>query len=61
MAGTKVLDRDCTTAEVEKNMATKLTVEVGGPCGPADADKDPAKDAVGLDDKKEKKKSLLKK
>ena len=61
MAGTKVLDRDCTAAKAGKNMAMKATVGVGGPCGLADAAKDTAKGAVGLEDKKEKKKGLLKK
>ncbi len=57
----KPLDRDCTAAKAGKNMAMKATVGVGGPCGPADAAKDTAKDAVDLDDKKDKKKGLLKK
>ncbi len=48
----KPLDRDCTAAKAGKNTALKATVGVGGPCGPADA----AKDTVGLDDKKAKKK-----
>ena len=56
----KPLDRDCTAAKAGKNMAMKATVGVGGPCGPADAAKDTAKDAVRLDDKKEKKKGLRK-
>lgn len=56
MAVPKPLDRDCTAAKAEKNIAMKATVGVGGPCGPADAAKDTAKDAVGLDDKKKKKK-----
>jgi hypothetical protein len=57
----KPLDRDCTAAKAGKNMAMKATVGVGGPCGPADAAKDTAKGAVGLEDKKKKKKGLLKK
>ena len=39
----------------------KATIGVGRPCGPGDAAKDSAKEAVGLDDRKEKKKGLLKK
>ena len=50
-----VLDRDCTAAKAGKNVAMKATVGVGGPCGPADAAKDTAKGAVGLDDEKDKK------
>ena len=51
----KVLDRDCTATKAAKNTAMKATVGVGGPCGPADAAMDTAKDATGLDGKKEKK------
>ena len=40
------------------NLAMNATVGVGGPCGPADAAKDTAKDTVGLDDKKKKKKEM---
>ncbi|MEA3468688.1 MAG: hypothetical protein U9R57_10775 [Thermodesulfobacteriota bacterium] len=62
VAGPKeVLDRDCTAAKAARNTAMKATVSAGGPCGPADAAKDTAKEAVGLDEKKEKKKGLLKK
>ena len=42
-------------------MAMKATVGVGGPCGPADAAKDTAKGAVGLDDKEDKKRKKKKK
>ena len=51
-----VLDRDCTAAKAGKNLAMKATVGIGGPCGPADAAKDTAKGAVGLEDKKKGKK-----
>jgi hypothetical protein len=53
--GKKALDRDCTPEKAAKNTVMKATVGVGGPCGPADAAKDTAKDAVGLDGKKHKK------
>lgn len=56
----KVLDRDCTAAKAAKNTAMKATEGVGGPCCPADAAKDTAKDAAGLDDKKGKKKEKRK-
>ena len=56
-----LLDRDCTAAKAGKNMAMKATVGVGGPCGPADAAKDTAKGAVGLDDKEDKKRKKKKK
>ncbi len=55
-----VLDRDCTAAKAGKNMAMKATVGVGGPCGPADAAKDTAKGAVGLDEKEDKKRGKKK-
>lgn len=57
----KVLDRDCTAEKTAKNTAMKATVGVGGPCGPTDVIKDKNKDAVGLDDKKDKKKKDKKK
>ncbi len=49
----KALERDCTAEKAGKNMAMKATIGVGGPCGPADAAKDTAKNATGLDEKKE--------
>ncbi len=57
IAGPKeALDRDCTAEKAGRNMAMKATLGVGGPCGPADAAKDTAKDAVNLEHKSVKKK-----
>jgi hypothetical protein len=45
------LDPDCTAEKAAKSAAAKATVGVGGRCSPAEAAKDTAKDAVGLEDK----------
>lgn len=44
-----VLDPDCTAEKAAKSAATKAAVGVGGRCSPAEAAKDTAKDAAGLD------------
>ena len=45
------LDPDCTAEKAAKSAAAKATVGVGGRCSPAEAAKDSAKDAVGIDGK----------
>jgi len=45
------LDPDCTAEKAAKSAAAKATVGVGGRCSPAEAAKDSAKDAAGLDGK----------
>lgn len=45
------LDPDCTAEKAAKSAATKAVVGVGGRCSPAEAAKDTAKDAAGLEDK----------
>lgn len=47
-----------TAGKAAKNTALKASFGVGGPCGPADAAKDTTKKAVGLDEKKHKKKEI---
>jgi hypothetical protein len=46
-----VVDPDCTAQKAAKSAAEKATVGVGGRCSPAEAAKDTAKGAVGLEDK----------
>jgi len=46
------LDPDCTAEKAAKGAAAKATVGVGGRCSPAEAAKDTAKDAAGVDNKK---------
>ncbi|MEQ1802668.1 MAG: hypothetical protein ABL989_12150 [Gammaproteobacteria bacterium] len=46
-----IADPDCTAEKAAKSTATKAVVGVGGRCSPAEAAKDTAKDAVGLEDK----------
>jgi hypothetical protein len=45
------LDPDCTAEKAAKGAATKATVGVGGRCSPAEAAKDSAKRAAGVEDK----------
>jgi hypothetical protein len=45
------LDPDCTAEKAAKSAAAKATVGVGGRCSPAEAAKDSAKDAAGIDGK----------
>ena len=45
------LDPDCTAEKAAKGAAADATVGVGGRCSPAEAAKDTAKDAVGVNDK----------
>lgn len=46
-----VFDPDCTAAKAAKATAMRATVGVGGRCTPAEAAKDSARDAVGIEDK----------
>ena len=46
-----IADPDCTAEKAAKSAAAKATVGVGGRCSPAEAAKDTAKGAVGLEDK----------
>ena len=46
-----VLDPDCTAEKAAKSAAAKATVGVGGRCSPAEAAKDKAKKATGIDSK----------
>ena len=46
-----IVDPDCTAENAAKSAAAKATVGVGGRCSPAEAAKDTAKGAVGLEDK----------
>jgi len=46
-----IVDPDCTAEKAAKSAAAKATGGVGGRCSPAEAAKDTAKDAVGLEDK----------
>ena len=45
------LDPDCTAEKAAKSAAAKATVGVGGRCSPAEAAKDAAKGAAGIEDK----------
>jgi hypothetical protein len=45
------LDPDCTAEKAAKSATAKATIGVGGRCSPAEAVKDSAKDAVGIEDK----------
>jgi hypothetical protein len=45
------IDPECTTEKAAKSAATKATVGVGGRCSPAEAAKDQAKGAAGVEDK----------
>ncbi len=45
------LDPDCTAEKAAKGAAAKATVGVGGRCSPAEAAKDSAKRAAGVEDK----------
>mgnify|MGYP003409207840 FL=1 len=44
-----IIDPDCTAEKAAKSTATKAVVGVGGRCSPAEAAKDTAKDATGID------------
>ena len=44
-----IIDPDCTAEKAAKSTATKAVVGVGGRCSPAEAVKDAAKDATGID------------
>ena len=46
-----VLDPDCTAEKAAKGAAAKATVGVGGRCSPAEAAKDTAKKATGIEGK----------
>jgi hypothetical protein len=46
-----LLDPDCTAEKAAKSAATKATVGIGGRCSPAEAAKDTAKKATGIDGK----------
>ncbi len=46
-----VLDPDCTAQKAAKGTAAKATVGVSGRCSPAEAAKDTAKRATGVEDK----------
>jgi hypothetical protein len=50
-AGAGALDPDCTAEKAAKSAAMKSTVGVGGRCSPAEAAKDTAKRATGVDNK----------
>jgi hypothetical protein len=45
------LDPNCTAEKAAKSTAAKATVGVGGRCSPAEAAKDTAKDAAGVENK----------
>ena len=49
--GAGALDPDCTAQKAAKSAAAKATVGVGGRCSPAEAAKDTAKRAAGIEDK----------
>ena len=51
-ASAGVLNPDCTAEKAAKSATTKATVGVGGRCSPAEAAKDTAKKATGIDGKK---------
>ncbi len=51
VAQSGIVDPDCTAEKAAKSAAAKATVGVGGRCSPAEAAKDSAKEAVGLEDK----------
>ena len=46
-----IVDPDCTAEKAAKSTAMKATVGVGGRCSPAEAAKDTARDAVGVEAK----------
>ncbi len=46
-----IVDPDCTAEKAAKSAAAKATVGVGGRCSPAEAAKDTAKDAAGIEEK----------
>lgn len=46
-----VFDPDCTVEKAAKSAAAKVTIGVGGRCTPAEAAKDTARDAAGIDKK----------
>ena len=46
-----VLDPECTAEKAAQSAAAKATVGVGGRCKPAEAAKDTAKNAAGIEDK----------
>ncbi len=46
-----VLNPDCTASKAAKSAAAKATVGVGGRCSPAEAAKDTAKKATGIEGK----------
>jgi len=51
LASAGVLDPDCTAEKAAKSAAAKATVGVGGRCSPAEAAKDTAKKATGIEGK----------
>jgi hypothetical protein len=46
-----IVDPDCTAEKAAKSAAMKATVGVGGRCSPAEAAKDTARDAAGIEKK----------
>ena len=50
-ASAGVLDPDCTAEKAAKSAAAKATVGVGGRCSPAEAAKDTAQKATGIESK----------
>jgi len=46
-----LLDPDCTASKAAKSAAAKTTVGIGGRCSPAEAAKDTAKKATGIEGK----------
>ena len=51
LASAGLLDPDCTAEKAAKSAAAKATVGVGGRCSPAEAAKDTAKKATGIEGK----------
>ncbi|MEA3302543.1 MAG: hypothetical protein U9Q75_04605 [Pseudomonadota bacterium] len=46
-----IVDPDCTAEKAAKSAAAKSTVGVGGRCSPAEAAKDTAREAAGIEKK----------
>jgi len=46
-----IVDPDCTVEKAARSAAMKATVGIGGRCSPAEAAKDTARDAVGIEEK----------
>lgn len=46
-----IVDPDCTAEKAARSAAMKATVGVSGRCSPAEAAKDTARDAVGVEEK----------